>query len=280
MIKNLSKSCRFLRIPYYHNHSQQSKSNFKIFDNTNTNTTITPNRHHRSFNQQATPPKDVVPKNATTNKTTTTTGFIGWYLSKLESNPLTTKAISASFIFTAADLTSQYYARLLRNDVFKGRGIKLGVTRAKQTKMIISQPAASYDSLRTLRMAAYGLAIMGPSQHVWFNYLSRILPQRDLLTTLTKILMGQISVIVFLSQLVLIPLNSGESGTEIAARLKRDLVPTLINGLKYWPMCDFLMFKFVPVRLQPLVNCTFAYVWTIYLTYMASLKGVTAEAGA
>lgn len=42
----------------------------------------------------------------------------------------------------------------------------------------------------------------------------------------------------------------GESNSEIAARLKRDLVPTAINGLMYWPICDFITFKFVPVHLQ------------------------------
>lgn len=40
-------------------------------------------------------------------------------------------------------------------------------------------------------MAAYGLLILGPSQHLWFNFLSKILPKRDWLTTLKKIIMGQ-----------------------------------------------------------------------------------------
>lgn len=44
--------------------------------------------------------------------------------------------------------------------------------------------------------------------------------------------------------------NSGESGEEIAARLKRDLLPTLINGAMFWPICDFVTYKFVPVHLQ------------------------------
>lgn len=44
--------------------------------------------------------------------------------------------------------------------------------------------------------------------------------------------------------------NLGESGQEIVARLKRDLLPTLENGVLYWPICDFVTFKFVPVHLQ------------------------------
>lgn len=44
--------------------------------------------------------------------------------------------------------------------------------------------------------------------------------------------------------------NAGENITEIAARLKRDLLPTMINGAMYWPICDFITFRFIPVQLQ------------------------------
>lgn len=50
---------------------------------------------------------------------------------------------------------------------------------------------------------------------------------------------------------------SGESGSEIVGRLKRDLVPTLVRGVMYWPVCDFITFKFVPVHLQ-VRSCMFA----------------------
>ncbi|KAF5739464.1 Peroxisomal membrane 22 kDa family protein isoform 1 [Tripterygium wilfordii] len=175
-------------------------------------------------------------------------GFLGWYLSKLDSHPLVTKSVTSSIIYAAADFTSQ--------------------------KMIASP--SSYDLIRTLRMAGFGLLILGPSQHQWFNFLSKFLPKRDAGTTLKKILMGQtifgpvINSIFFSYSAVL----QGESGGEIVARLKRDLLPTLINGVLYWPTCDFITFKFVPVHLQPLVNSLFAYIWTIYLTHMANLKKV------
>ncbi|KAH9695227.1 22 kDa peroxisomal membrane protein [Citrus sinensis] len=44
----------------------------------------------------------------------------------------------------------------------------------------------------------------------------------------------------------------GESGEEIVARLKRDLLPTMFKGVMYWPVCDFITFRFTPVHLQ---NC-------------------------
>lgn len=50
----------------------------------------------------------------------------------------------------------------------------------------------SYDLVRTLRMAGYGMIILGPSLHYWFNFVSKTLPKRDLITTLKKIVLGQI----------------------------------------------------------------------------------------
>jgi len=70
---------------------------------------------------------------------------------------------------------------------------------------------------------------------------------------------------------------AGETVPEIIARLKRDLVPTIKSGIVYWPACDFITFKFVPVHLQPLVSNSFSFLWTIYITYMASLKKADVE---
>lgn len=53
-------------------------------------------------------------------------------------------------------------------------------------------PSGNVDFLRTLRMAGYGLFILGVSQHIWFNFIGRVLPKRDVLTTLKKIVAGQL----------------------------------------------------------------------------------------
>jgi len=46
----------------------------------------------------------------------------------------------------------------------------------------------------------------------------------------------------------------GENSKEIVARLRRDLLPTMLNGVMYWPMCDFITFRFAPVHLQVCAN--------------------------
>ncbi|XP_072973944.1 uncharacterized protein [Typha angustifolia] len=145
--------------------------------------------------------------------------------------------------------------------------------------MITFGPDDPLDLIRTLRMAGYGMLISGPSLHLWFNFVSKILPKRDVITTFKKMFLGQ-AVYGPIINIVFFSLNAavqGETIAEIIARLKRDLIPALKSGLMYWPVCDFVTFKFIPIRLQPLVSNSFSFLWTIYITYMASLAKPSLE---
>lgn len=57
--------------------------------------------------------------------------------------------------------------------------------------MISSTSSSSFDFIRALSVAGYGLLFLGPSQHLWFNFMSKVLPKRDVLTTFKKVVMGQ-----------------------------------------------------------------------------------------
>jgi hypothetical protein len=52
-------------------------------------------------------------------------------------------------------------------------------------------PEESLDLLRTLRMASFGLLISGPTLHFWFNFVSKVFPKKDVVTTLKKMFLGQ-----------------------------------------------------------------------------------------
>nr|GMD02683.1 PXMP2/4 family protein 4-like [Ipomoea batatas] len=176
-------------------------------------------------------------------------GLVGWYLELLKTRPILTKSLTCAVIYTAADLSSQTLS-----------GLSL----------------EQYDLVRTLRMAGYGMVILGPSLHFWFNFVSMAFPKRDIRSTLTKMALGQtvygpIMTVVFFSVNAAL---QGENGGEILARLKRDVIPTMKSGVMFWPMCDFITFRFIPVHLQPLVSNSFSYIWNVYLTYMASKEKV------
>ncbi|KAK9705345.1 hypothetical protein RND81_07G049800 [Saponaria officinalis] len=174
-------------------------------------------------------------------------GFVGWYLGMINSRPLLTKSITSSVIYVVSDLTSQTIA------------------------LPSSEP---YDLIRTSRMAGYGLLVLGPTLHYWFNFMSKVLPGRDVLTTVKKMALGQ-TVYGPIMTAIFFTLNAalqGENATEIVARLRRDFFPAMLNCVIYWPFCDFVTFRFAPVHLQPLVSNWFSFVWTVYMTYMASLE--------
>ncbi|XWS62985.1 hypothetical protein CRYUN_Cryun06bG0057900 [Craigia yunnanensis] len=102
-----------------------------------------------------------------------------------------------------------------------------------------------YDLVRTLRMAGYGM-LQGPSPHFLVRLDVKTLPKEGVFFSLNARLQVQ-----------------GESGEETVARLKRDLLPTMLNGFMYWPFCDFITFRFIPVHLQTLMSNSFSYLWTV-----------------
>ncbi|KAG6510110.1 hypothetical protein ZIOFF_028118 [Zingiber officinale] len=88
----------------------------------------------------------------------------------------------------------------------------------KSVAMIFTTAStASLDIVRILRMSGYGLLVLGPSLHFWYNFLSKILPKQDIITILKKILIGQttfgpVMAAVFFSVNTFL---QGESGNEI-----------------------------------------------------------------
>ncbi|KAL6560761.1 hypothetical protein OROGR_004320 [Orobanche gracilis] len=116
--------------------------------------------------------------------------LVGWYLGMIKTRPIVTKSITSAFIYTAADLSSQ---------------------------SIVGETSEGYDLARTLRMAGYGMLIIGPSLHYWFDFVSRVYPKRDILSTLKKMALGQ-TVYGPAMTSIFFSVNAalqGESGSEI-----------------------------------------------------------------
>ncbi|KAH9303680.1 hypothetical protein KI387_008084, partial [Taxus chinensis] len=204
--------------------------------------------------------------------------FIKWYLQMIGKRPILTKSITAASIFTAADFTSQSrYCVAMGTGVSRpslGPCVRYGLgthslswlnlymaQRFGNGLMVISFAVSDalhvsdkleIDEQRTMRMAGYGLLLSGPTLHLWFNFMSRILPKTDIISTVKKMVLGQalygpVITVVFFS---LNALLQGENGSEIFARLKRDFLPTIKSGAMYWPLCDFITYRYVPVQLQ------------------------------
>ncbi|KZV56211.1 hypothetical protein F511_13815 [Dorcoceras hygrometricum] len=107
----------------------------------------------------------ILGKRYSSNSANSNMGLLGWYLGMLESRPILTKSISSAIIYAVADATSQ---------------------------MITMERHDAWNPVRTLRMAGFGLIFLGPSQHVWFNFMAKVVPKRDVISTFKKLAMGQL----------------------------------------------------------------------------------------
>jgi hypothetical protein len=45
-------------------------------------------------------------------------------------------------------------------------------------------------------------------------------------------------------------LHAGESGEQAIEKIKRDLWPTWKSGAMYWPILDFVTFRYIKIHLQ------------------------------
>lgn len=160
----------------------------------------------------------------------------------------------------------------IRDHSFVFWGVDQGITAATAKEGEVVR----WDVIRTLRMLAVGLFMSGPSLHLWFGSVAKLYPNRDLYSTLKKLVLGQV---IFgpLFCAAFFSINAfaqGERGSQITHRLQRDLIPTLKTGLMYWPVCDFMTYRYIPVHLQPFFSNCCSFLWTIYITYVAGKKAV------
>ncbi|KAG0563134.1 hypothetical protein M758_8G006000 [Ceratodon purpureus] len=160
--------------------------------------------------------------------------FVAWYLRKLDERPLLTKSLTAGAIYTGSDLCSQGLSALYEDDA----------------------GPVSWDAARSARMLAVGLFMSGPLLHLWFGKVGKLIPGRDISSTLKKLVLGQLffGPAFCAAFFTLNAYAQGESGAQITTRLQRDLIPTLKNGLMYWPACDFITYRYIPIPLQVCIS--------------------------
>eukprot|EP00877_Chromochloris_zofingiensis_P013579 jgi/Chrzof1/8475/Cz03g12020.t1 len=88
-----------------------------------------------------------------------------------------------------------------------------------------------YDPLRTLRMFGFGLLWYGPYQYFWYNWLDWMMPQKNTFNFLSKVTLNQLALApVTLAAVFTWNLALTNKTNDIPEKLKRDLVPSMING--------------------------------------------------
>ena len=128
-----------------------------------------------------------------------------------------------------------------------------------------------YDPARAARMGTFGLFFYGPYQHYWYRALDRAMPARNIPNFIAKVSLNQLC----LAPLVIAAVfawNLGLQGkiSEWNEKTKRDFVPTILTGWKFWVPAASINFLAVPLPHQVLYMSGCGVVWTGYLSYSSA----------
>ncbi|GAB4818931.1 hypothetical protein N2152v2_005977 [Parachlorella kessleri] len=122
-------------------------------------------------------------------------------------------------------------------------------------------------------MGTFGLFFYGPYQHYWYRALEGYFPLKTAAHFLTKVTLNQ----VLLAPVVLVVVFSWNlalqgQAKEIPAKIRRDFVPSLMNGWKFWVPAASINFWVVPLAHQVLYMSCCGVLWTAYLSYSSNVS--------
>lgn len=115
---------------------------------------------------------------------------------------------------------------------------------------------------------------IGPTLHVWYGTIARLIPATDFKAAIQKMLIDQTMFGPFLLSgfLSVNSILAGDSLQQTGKKLQRDLWPALKANWTVWPAAMLINFRYVPVQYQVLYVSSVAFCWNIYLSTLANKK--------
>lgn len=137
--------------------------------------------------------------------------------------------------------------------------------RHMYTHMNLDKP---FDAGRCVRMLMFGLLLYGPFQHWWYGALGSAFPGRGVQNFLSKVALNQVVLgpIVLTSAFAWTFVLQNQAN-RLKQKVRKDLLPTLVNGWKFWVPAACINFYAVPLRFQVLYMSTCGVVWTAYISF-------------
>jgi len=188
-------------------------------------------------------------------------GFVQWYESHLNSQPVLTKAITGSILWGLGDCVAQVVPPAFAKD---DEGLTELAAPVKKEFV--------YDVLRTAKAVFYGFVIHAPLSHVHFNFLEWMTIKaglQGLSITVFKTVMEQFVYWSWFSNSLYhgaMGLMNGLSLDQTYDRITEVLMPTQYAQWSFWIPVQLLNFQFVPVRHQLNVVLLTSVVWTALLS--------------
>ncbi|CAI5534757.1 unnamed protein product, partial [Closterium sp. Naga37s-1] len=130
------------------------------------------------------------------------------------------------------------------------------------------------DARRAATISLLGLLLVGPTLHVWYSLLFRVVSVQGTPGTLIRLALDQLLfsplfIATFFSSL----LTLEGRPSAIPDVLKQEWAKAVVANWKVWIPFQFLNFRFVPLHLQVAASNVIALLWNVYLSF-ASHRGV------
>jgi protein Mpv17 len=181
--------------------------------------------------------------------------FVDWYARSNRNWPVITKAVTSSLLLAGGDLACQ-------------------VSEQTNAGTEVSIQPFMVDYNRMLRMGSWGLLFNGPTGHLWYNVIERLVPKATSARS--------VAVKVFLDQALYTPpltlaffsyqcYFSGERDS-VAGVLEESLPkmwPTLKVNWVYWSVVHIATFTIIPLEYRVLFVAVKNFFWSAFLSVMA-----------
>eukprot|EP00941_MAST-03F_sp_MAST-3F-sp1_P003344 g3344.t1 len=178
-------------------------------------------------------------RSSSSKVTSNSVGILGMYSSLLVSHPLLTKSITSGVLVAAGDAVCQ---------------------------LAIEQQ--SLDMKRLLRMAFLGTALIGPTLHIWYGRLHKLVPAQTTVGALQRLALDQLVfgptfIVIFFTALF------GLEGriADIPQHLRENYIESVLTNWTMWVPGNFINFRFVPPHYQVLFSNFIALFWNTYLSW-------------
>ncbi|CAG9466677.1 unnamed protein product [Pedinophyceae sp. YPF-701] len=147
----------------------------------------------------------------------------------------------------------------------------------KQSRGEVHKP----DAVRGARLGVWGLLFYGPLQHFWYRLLDRGFPGKSTGNFLSKVTLNQLILgPVVLSSVFAWTLTCQGKAEDIPGKIRRDLLPSAINGWKFWVPAACVNFWLIPLKSQVLYMSTCGIVWSAYLSFTSNNRVVAEQPAA
>jgi len=136
------------------------------------------------------------------------------------------------------------------------------------------------DTSRVARMGATGLCVSGPLSFTLHHVFERLAPGASAIAICKKLFLtltvtAPIQVTSTLGAVTL--LSPGKSTADAEAKVKQELVPTIISSIPYWGVFHTFNYRHTPVHRRPVMSSLAGVFWNIYISWQANKD--SSEAG-